>query len=660
MSVSDEPDHSRRDLHIVQNEGQQGNAPKPEARDTPTGAGRYAFEPPEATSKIVFKGVHRSSGGTKSSGIRRKRRLRPRWVLLTAAGTILVLLAVGAWTGVQGRQAKNHLETASVLFIQLQQQISTANVSAAQGTLAALQVETRAARESTDGVGWSMTSRLPFVGDDLRAVRTVSVVLDELANDGLPALLDVASALNPATLSPKNGRIDLTTLTTTAPRIAAELAVIRRARQSVAGIRTEGLVSRLGTAVAELADGLAKADRLVTTADRAARLLPGMLGANGPRTYLVLFQNNAEVRATGGMPGAYVVIKADKGTIKIADQGTASADLRVFDSPVQPLSADMMALYTDLPGIFPADINLTPDFPTAAGLARAMYRKRSGVAVDGVMATDPVALSYLLRVTGPVKIPEGEPLTSGNAVRALLSEAYAKYPNSADQDAYFAGAARAIFEALIKGRGNPMGILQELAHSAGERRLLAWSADPKEEAVIGGTVLEGRLPEDDQMRPTVGIFLNDGTGAKLSYYLNQSAALSVGNCETDGTRELHLKLTIRSSAPKSGLTASVTGLALSGDPYTSRTNVMIFSPTGGGVVSVTRNGKELEFGTGIERDRGVGVLTVDLPPGMTRTYDIAIQTGMLPDEGAAVSPRLWTTPSVRPWRTSVAAGPGCP
>jgi hypothetical protein len=351
-----------------------------------------------------------------------------------------------------------------------------------------------------------------------------------------------------------------------------------------------------------------------------------MLGADGPRTYMLLFQNNAEVRATGGMPGAYIVIRADAGAISITDQGTAATDLKVFDQPVLPLGEEMVGLYTERPGVYPADVNLTPDFPTAAGLARAMYQKRSGVAVDGVMATDPVALSYLLRVTGPVKMPEG--------------------------------AARAVFEALIKGQGDAQGILTELARAAGERRLLLWSDDATEQDSLAGTVLEGRLPAADRGAPTVGVFLNDGSGAKLSYYLTHAAELRAGECTGEGGRELHLKLTVGSTAPGAGLPAYVTGMGLSGAPYTSRTNVMIFSPTGGGVVGISHNGKEVEFGTGLERDRVVGVLTVDLPPGSTKTYDVVLQTGELPADDA-VTPKLWTTPGVRPWRTAVTPGDRC-
>jgi hypothetical protein len=385
-----------------------------------------------------------------------------------------------------------------------------------------------------------------------------------------------------------------------------------------------------------------------------------MLGAGGPRTYMVLFQNLAEVRATGGMPGAYIVIKADGGQVTITDQGTASSDLKVFDSPVMPLNEDMDALYTDRPAVFSMNVNLTPDFPTAAQLARKMYQLRKGVAVDGVLATDPVALSYLLRTTGPVAMPQGEPLTADNAVRLLLSDVYAKYPDPAEQDRYFAGAARATFEALLKGQGEPKGMITELARAAGERRLLVWSADAQEQESLNGTVLQGRLPAEDGASPTVGVFLNDGSGAKLSYYLNQTATLSLGDCDEDtDSRELKLSMTLGSTAPSGGLPAYVTGLGLSGDPYTVRTNVMVFSPAGGGVVGAAIDGKPVDIGGGSERGRRVGVITVDLPPGVTQKLDVTLQTGDLPTTGTSVTPRLWTTPTVRPWKTAVTSGSAC-
>ncbi|MFG1608612.1 DUF4012 domain-containing protein [Actinoplanes sp. NPDC049265] len=616
---------------------------------------RYAFEPPEQPSRIQFKRVRRANEGP-TEPVKKRGRRKP--ILLAAAGLVAALLVTLGMVGVSGFRAKGHLQTAAGLFAQLEQQIRTGDVTAAKGTLAALQIETKAAHEDTDGALWGLAGKAPILGDDLRAVGTVAKVLDDLAFNGLPALMDVAAGLDPKTLAPKNGRVDMTALNTAAPRIAAGLTVIRNAHAEVQGIPVDGLVGQVEAAVTQLSAGLGKAEELVSTADRAARLLPGMLGAQGPRNYLVLFQNNAEVRATGGMPGAYIVVHADAGAVTITDQGTAASDLKTFSPPVQTLSLDQQSLYTDRPAVFPADVNLTPDYPTAASLMRNMYRKRSGVTVNGVLATDPVALSYLLKATGAVKLPQGEPLTADNAVRVLLSEAYAKYPEPTAQDAYFARAARATFEALIKGQGDAKGMVTQLGRAAGERRLLMWSADPAEQQILAGTVLEGRLPVDDPASPTVGVFLNDGTGAKLSYYLTQTAALTVGACDEDGGREMHLKLTLGSTAPTTGLPAYVTGLALSGNKYTSRTNVMVFSPTNAAVVGITSEGQEIEFGAGIERGRFVAVLTADLVPGAKQTYDITIQPSELPKDGA-IRPRLWTTPGVRPWQTAVEPGAAC-
>jgi hypothetical protein len=409
-----------------------------------------------------------------------------------------------------------------------------------------------------------------------------------------------------------------------------------------------GLSGRVADAVGQLAAGLRRLSSLTGTAARAATLLPPMLGADGPRTYLVLFQNPTEVRATGGMPGAFVVVRADQGAITIVDQGASAADLGTFPEPVLPLDPAQVALYSDKLGKFPADITFTPHFPTAATLAREMYRLRSGTTVDGVLATDPVALSYLLAATGPVPVPEGPPLTAANAVPVLLAEAYVRMSSARDKDLYFAAAARAVFEALAGGAANPAGALSALARAAGERRLLVWSAHPDEQRGLAGTVLEGAMPTEDGANPQVGVFLNDGSGAKLDYYLTTAATLDTVACRDDGRAELSLRVTLGSTAPSDGLPSYVLGLGLGGDPYTMRTNAMVFSPAGGSLLDARLDGRPIALGTGTERRRAVGVTTVYLAPGQTSVLDVRILTGVLP-RSATVVPSLWVTPGVNPW-----------
>jgi hypothetical protein len=578
-----------------------------------------------------------------------------------AAFACLASLPVG-WVGVRGVRAIDHLRAAAQLFGHLQQQLAHGENGDARTTLDALQSQTRAARAETADPGWRLAGHLPFAGSDLAALRTVTVALDDLAQHGLPPLLESTASIAHGDLVPANGRTDIATVRAVASRMVTAAAAVVAARDRVAAIRTDDLVPQLREKVAELQDSLDRAAAVSRSAARVGQLLPAMLGADGPRSYLVLFQNLAEARATGGMPGAYLVIRADRGAIEIVDQGSASSGMHVHaDRPVLRLDPDMRALYTDRMGRYPADVNLTPHFPTAAALAREMYRRRTGNTVDGVLATDPVALSYLLKALGPVAMPSGTLLTADNAVQTLLSGVYSSVPSAA-QDGYFAAAARGVFEALTRQPHDVAAMIAQLSRAAGERRILMWSADPGQQKVIEGTMLEGALPITDRTRPTVGVFLNDGTAAKMSYYLTYAADLSVADgCRPDGSRELHLRVTLRSTAPSSGLSKDVLGLGLAGEPYTIRTNISMFSSTGGAVRDAYLDGSQQSLVLGMERRRSVAIVTVDLKPGETRTVEAILLTGKPPaGAGPTLSPRLWTSPGVRPWALNVHSASICP
>jgi hypothetical protein len=606
-------------------------------------------------------------------------RHRPPVAALAVIALLFVTVAsAGAGAAGQLWQARSHLLAAGALAGQLQQQLARGEVGPARQTLAVLQRHTRAARATTTGTGWRFGVRGSGLGGNLAAVAAVAVAVDDLAHTGLPPLVAAAGELDPARLAPRRGRIDLAAWQQADPLLGAAEDAVREARDRVAAIPTGGLIPPLAAAVEALGRDLEQAAAFIGQLSRVAAVAPGMLGAQQLRSYLVLFQNPAEVRATGGMPGAFAVIEADRGALRIVQQGSASEYLRTFDRPVLPLDPQLRALYTDRPGIYPANINLSPHFPTAAALARQMYRQRSGRAVDGVIATDPVALSYLLRATGPVALPGGGMLTAGNAVRVLLSEAYAG--SRADPDAhheYFAAAAAAVFEALVAGGADPRSAADSLIRAAGGRRLLLWSARPQEQALIEGTVLAGELPVEDGLRPVVGVFLNDGSGAKLGYYLTQAARLHGGGCRADGRRELRLAVTLGSTAPAHGLPEAVLGLGLAGDPYTIRTQVLIFSPAGGAVAGVRVDGAPAMVGAGTERNRAVAVAMVDIRPGTSRLIEATVLTGRLPADHAstastafpastastafpAFTPELWVTPAVTPWRNNVSSVQACP
>ncbi|GIH17995.1 DUF4012 domain-containing protein [Rugosimonospora africana] len=580
---------------------------------------------------------------------RRRRRRQLRRALLAAAVAGSLVALGGGWLVVRGWEARGHLISAAGLASDLSEQVLAGETGQARRTLTALQDQAAGAHDITTGPAWWTASRTPYAGRDITAVRAIAASVDDLAARAFPALVQ----LNPSALVPTAGHLDLAALSTAAPKLAAADTVVQQVRTRLDGIPATGLLPPIRNAVNTLRSQIDRLSGLTSAGHRGTALLPALLGADGPRTYLLLLQNLAESRSTGGIFGAYAVVQADHGQLTMANRG-AGGDLQQFAEPVLPLDAATRALYTDRIGTFPADVNLTPDFPTAAQTFREMYRQRNGVTVDGVLATDPVALSYLLRAIGPVTMPGQPTLEAGTVVRTLLSQPYRDIESDSDRHGYFASSVLAIFDAVMHRQSDPRAVLTALDQATTERRILFWSARADERDALAGTGLSGVLPEQETV-PTVGVFLNDGSGSKLDYYLTHSATLSVGSCRPDGRRELNLRLTLGSTAPSSGLTPAVLGLGLAGDPYTARVIVYLFSPVSGSLVSARLDGTPAPLGSGAQKKRQVGVISVDLPPGRSHVLDVNLLTPAVPANTA----KLWLTPGVAPWTTHINSAPAC-
>ncbi len=418
------------------------------------------------------------------------------WAMIAAG---VLILAATAWVGWRGYQAYTHLNNASADVSRLEadlRSVGAVAVPSTAATVAHLQEESAAARSAVDDPVFRAATTLPWLGPNLDAVRQVTVTVDTLATDVMPSLVGVVGSLEPADLAPKNGSIDLRPIEQASAALQNADAVVVASRAAIDGIDRSELVRPIGDAVATMSNKLASAAAVTATGARAARLIPPMLGASGARDYLVVFQNLAEPRATGGIFGSFAVVHVDRGKVTVVDEGTPARTLGVFDPPVAQLSADQLALYTDRPAVYPGDVNLTPDFPLAAKLFTKMYAERTGKTVDGLIAIDPVALSYLMKGTGPVDVGDGVVLTSTNVVSVLLSGAYAQFGDSTDQaprDAFLARAAAAAFTSVSHGGGNAQEAMKGLVRAANERRLLVWSADAKEQADLTATQLGGQL-----------------------------------------------------------------------------------------------------------------------------------------------------------------------
>src|SRR5262249_11139145 len=149
-----------------------------------------------------------------------------------------------------------------------------------------------------------------------------------------------------------------------------------------------------------------QASHALLAAREIVQELPSFAGQGGERRYLVVAQNPAELRGTGGIWGAYAIMTFRNGRLTISDTSPIQTLADPPAAAVPAPSKDYARNYDQFGGAASwHNVNMTPDFPSAAQAALANYRVGEGARLDGVIAVDPYAFRSMLAVTGGVSIP---------------------------------------------------------------------------------------------------------------------------------------------------------------------------------------------------------------------------------------------------------------
>ncbi|WP_180964508.1 DUF4012 domain-containing protein [Microbacterium sp. UMB0228] len=501
---------------------------------------------------------------------RRRRALAP--VLIGAAALVVVGGAAAALLYVQASSVRSHLTAAMSSITTVQAAVLSADRPAATAAAAQLSDETAAAVSTTGSPLWALAATLPVIGDDLAAVRSVAEIADQLARD----VIEPATSIDLDAFRPVDGRVDLDALSALAPTIDRIAAGVATAADTMSTIDRSQLTDQVATGVTMVDEALSKATPLLAPLRDLARLLPDALGAEGPRDYLLMFQGNSEARSLGGNAAVFLILRADAGRLEITGFADSSDFAQPTPEPVAPLDPEAVAIFGDKIGKYTPDFTMVPDFPSAASIMQGWWAQIGPTDFDGMVSVDPVALSYLLRATGPLMLPTGDALTADNAVPLLLNEVYFRYEDPTMQNAFFAGAASSVFSALTSGAFAPDVLMAALSQAVDERRLLYLSDDEDEAALVSTSPLAGTLPADTANATEIGVFVNDNTGSKKSYYLDMSTTLCRGEGTIEGTTTLTSTL---DATTASQLPYYITGPYYA--PADISTYVAIYGPTGG-------------------------------------------------------------------------------
>ena len=201
-------------------------------------------------------------------------------------------------------------------------------------------------------------------------------------------------------------------------------------------------------------------------------------GGNAPRHYLVVAQNPAELRGTGGIWGAYAIVTVEDGRVRVSAARPTQA-LKDFPAGrVASPSEDYARNYDQYGGAGSwQNMNATPDFPAAAQAALANYELGEGVRLDGVWAVDPFALQAFLDVTGPVSVPGAGSISADNVVAFTTNRAYTTFAGAAQRKEVLGAVAADVFVRFLSMDEHAIARLRALADVMAGGHLRIYSDD---------------------------------------------------------------------------------------------------------------------------------------------------------------------------------------
>jgi hypothetical protein len=577
-----------------------------------------------------------------------------------AVASALIVLPL-AWLGIRGLLARNHLERARPEVTAIRDALVAGDTTAAADRLAQVQHDARSARRLTSDPVWHLAEHTPYLGRTLRTTASLTRAVDTITQLALPGLITAGDALSPSKLRHGESDFDLGLVAGARPPLERADATITDAAAAIAALPTRGVLGVVTTARNQVADQLGSVGGQVHNASLAAQLLPPMLGADGPRRYFLAMQNSAESRATGGLLGAYGILEADHGTVRLvqmdSNDNLPAVRVTAAEAGVPP---EFVQRYGEWGLLGPKWYhgNLSPHFPYAAQMWAAMWQKSTGQPVDGAIALDPATLSYLLDVMGPVTLGDGTKVDGDNVVDLLLHDEYERYPDPSDREErkqFLVGVAGTVVDHILKGGfGSSQDLLSALGRAAGQRRLLiAAPAHPAEEAVLADTPVGGGLPETPQ--PFAGLVVNGAGGFKLDYYLQRRLVYSANTC-TAGRRPATVVITLTNAAPTSGLPEFVVnGIEAPAGSFVRGQNrlwVSYYATAGAGLDRATIDGLPLRVTAETERGHPVFSAYVPIDAGATRTITLSLSEPAAP--GPVLTP---VQPLVADQRTTTSVAP---
>ncbi len=573
---------------------------------------------------------------------------------LLVAG-ILVVLATAA-VGVSAVLARNNLSQAVS-----DSRVGLRQIRAGQQSDAAVRLD-QASGEFDHAAHlltafWTWPARLvPVVAQQRDALAQASSSGRDIARTG-----SVAADTAPyQQLKASDGRVSIPTVLSMQQPVADTASALSAAHRTLARVSSGWLLPPVASPLADFSRQVDDALPQAQLADAALADAPGLLGAQGDRTYLILFTNPAESRFLGGFTGSFGILTAHQGKVSFTVGDRIS---NLFPGPkaaqlVVSGEAEFMRRYDRYdPAHNFQNLTVSPDLPTDATVTRSLFKQYYGSSLDGIVVVDPYGLAALLKLTGPVLV-EGlnQPLTADNAAQYLVYQQYVTYGNAKDdRKDILSAAGRATFKALTtRDLPGPAAVGQALGPVVAQGRLLFYPFDQHDQPLFAriGT-LGGFQPN------TKGDFLSirsaNANPNKIDSLMTRAVDYQATYDPANGNIAATATVTVHNGSPPGGLPEYLIGNAndpSNGGTVPVGTNSMYFSyysPLQ--LLSATLNGSPVSIEYQIEKGAQVYSTPIRVGPGQSAVLVLHLE-GSIP-AGSTYRLQVLNQPMVNPDTVSV-------
>lgn len=299
---------------------------------------------------------------------------------------------------------------------------------------------------------------------------------------------------------------------------------------------------------------------LVEQTKAASEILPKITGLEGKKSYLVLIQNNLELRPTGGFIGSYAKLDFENGRlidIKVDDIYNLDGALQDVIAPPAELKSDL-----GVERLYLRDSNYEPDFPTSARQAAFFYKKEAGEAVHGVIALDLNASGNLLDAVGGLDLPEYEESVNGsNLFERVVSHAEVGFfPGSQAKRNYLTSLQNQMFNKIFYlSKQNWPAIIQAISKSLDQKHILVYLEDPVLFSGLASNNWSGVFPRQAEKKAGetndfLAVIESNMGANKANYYLQRKYKLNT-LFSKEGQVSHKLEITYKNTSPNNAFPA---------------------------------------------------------------------------------------------------------